>query len=603
MLKKLLKKDTYIYLFSMVRSYHKQLYYLLAARYQPLFANLVTHFVQSPTDVERFEKMLASSTFRASHHICVVETWHDATTLLASYKHHPQVTIVKRQTFAYWRALATSARIVTALPLPLYFTKRDGQRVIYVCEAGRFNPSQTRDFLLADRMLADASIATELHPFFQQKVISSLEDIARPLPEAASKNNYHFFIYADTLKLNGITSSLLNLLEALVNEQHTVTFVTQRCQPVDPKPFLERLPKAILLLQREPSTCYTPLDGLKRILFKLFGMSSRIGRWAFSQRWWQEEARRYVGDTRFTAAIEFAGYNVDGARLTLATSAGRKLIWAHADVMSEYKLKHPRLNILFSLYPMFDAFVSCSEALREVNRAALNCSGVTFEACKNLVHPHRVQEGLAASTTRVEDGRTILLTTATKGGEEKRICLDLSLPNGEPQRPEHRFLMVGRLSPEKNYEATIQAFARYVSKGHAAKLFIVGEGPLESKLRALIESLQMTHHIELVGRMYNPAELMKVCDCFLLTSLHEGQPMVVNEARIAQLPIILSRFGAHLDVVVPDGQILVGMDEASILEGFEAFAAGQAKPYTYNPNQYNQSVLKTFYQLCTERSM
>jgi glycosyltransferase involved in cell wall biosynthesis len=192
------------------------------------------------------------------------------------------------------------------------------------------------------------------------------------------------------------------------------------------------------------------------------------------------------------------------------------------------------------------------------------------------------------------------LARANQRGEIKRVALDLQRSDGTIVKPEHRFLMVGRLSVEKNYAETLRAFAKYLAQGHQALLLIVGDGPLRGALEQLIVELKLEPFVTLVGWLYNPAELMQQADCFLLTSLHEGQPMVINEARIVGLPIILSQFGSYADVALPNGQYLVGMSADEILKGFEAFASGASRAYTYDATTYNQSVLKTFLSLALD---
>ena len=65
----------------------------------------------------------------------------------------------------------------------------------------------------------------------------------------------------------------------------------------------------------------------------------------------------------------------------------------------------------------------------------------------------------------------------------------------------------------------------------------------------------------LTGNVKNPFAIMKRCDCFILPSLHEGQPMVLLEARECGLPIIVSKFSTVKDSLYPKGQLVIGNDE------------------------------------------
>jgi glycosyltransferase involved in cell wall biosynthesis len=615
MLKKLFQKRLLCAVFSYFRRLPKTLVYLRTLRKASVQPQTMVHWMTGAEDEALFRSALQHPQFSTYEHFCIVadpvvrRQWRAQFKALGAKVH-----ILSPHAFAAYKALAKAAVILSTKPLETFYSKRAGQRLLYVLQ----QPSTAmptwaeksehyRMCLLADGLLPRSEAALvaslEVYPLgasLQAKLISgglSAVDV-NAFPQAAQTP--HFFFYTDSLRSNGITVSLLNLLNLLVHEGYEVTFMTEQTQAEDIRPFLAQLPARLHFLSRKPAMTLTPIEWIKQQCFKRLGETSRVGRWSKDARWWREEVQRYVGLTPFSSAVEFDGYSAGGAMLMLEAKTSRHLVWAHADMESEHRLKHPRLKALFSLYPYFDAFVSCSEALCQVNKAAFDHPGITFKGCKNVVNTARVLEGIASSKTIVEDGRTWLLARANQHGEIKRVALDLQRPDGTIVKPEHRFLMVGRLSVEKNYAETLRAFAKYLAQGHQALLLIVGDGPLRGALEQLIVELKLEAFVTLVGWLYNPAELMQQADCFLLTSLHEGQPMVINEARIVGLPIILSQFGSYADVALPNGQYLVGMSADEILKGFEAFASGASRAYTYDATTYNQSVLKTFLSLALD---
>ncbi len=410
----------------------------------------------------------------------------------------------------------------------------------------------------------------------------------------AQQQKKTLLIALDEFRLNGITTSLINLLNGLDYCQYDVTVFTAKRQRADFRAVLECFPQEVRILFREQSLCLTPLEYVRLLLFRVFGLTNWLGRWAYDTVWWREECIRYFGSKPFDCAIDFGGYALAFATLILNASAKRRLIWAHNDMWAEYQTKHPRLKRIFSLYPHFDALVSCSPTLNEVNRQSFQTIPILFVACKNVIYAERVLEGMMASTVIETEKGDVLRLTSEEENSSSTILLDIVKADGRIVKPTHRFMMIGRLSLEKNYPTTIRAFARLISQGVYAKLFIVGEGPQKNELDQLIQQLDMSSYITLVGRMQNPAELMKQCHCFMLTSLYEGQPMVIHEARVAKMPIILSQFNSYKDVCLPNGQILVRSDEASILEGMRTFLAQPLMTYDYNVVRYNQAVYQTF---------
>jgi glycosyltransferase involved in cell wall biosynthesis len=90
---------------------------------------------------------------------------------------------------------------------------------------------------------------------------------------------------------------------------------------------------------------------------------------------------------------------------------------------------------------------------------------------------------------------------------------------------DRRVLFVGRLVPEKNVLAMIDACERV-----GASLTMVGQGPLAEKAvaRAAERGVDLTYHPLVMNEQI--ADLMKSHRYFLLPSLHEGLPKVLIEA-------------------------------------------------------------------------
>lgn len=116
--------------------------------------------------------------------------------------------------------------------------------------------------------------------------------------------------------------------------------------------------------------------------------------------------------------------------------------------------------------------------------------------------------------------------------EEYRINLNL--------RDKYVLGMVGRLDEEKNYEFVLNILGEIIKEDPKCILVIVGEGPLNQKLRNLISLNALDDHVLLLGSRTDVSCLMQAFDIFILPSIHEGFPVVVVEAIVSGLPIVLS---------------------------------------------------------------
>lgn len=107
----------------------------------------------------------------------------------------------------------------------------------------------------------------------------------------------------------------------------------------------------------------------------------------------------------------------------------------------------------------------------------------------------------------------------------------------QPPRP--FVLAVGRLEHQKGHDLLLRAFAK---SGAAAShdLVILGQGSLESELRALARRLAIARQVRFAGFVANPFAWMAQCDLFVLPSRWEGFGSALAEAQAAGAPVLVA---------------------------------------------------------------
>ena len=156
----------------------------------------------------------------------------------------------------------------------------------------------------------------------------------------------------------------------------------------------------------------------------------------------------------------------------------------------------------------------------------------------------------AAGLTTVS--RHVARLAHTAYGVDAEVILN-GVPARQPAAPAlhvpRRLLLVGRLSVQKNPLLAVRALA--LVKDLAWELEVIGDGPLAGDLRAETSRLGLDDRVVFHGWMDGAAVAarMAASDLLLMTSLHEGLPMVAVEALQHGLAIVGSDIGGLHDVI------------------------------------------------------
>ena len=117
---------------------------------------------------------------------------------------------------------------------------------------------------------------------------------------------------------------------------------------------------------------------------------------------------------------------------------------------------------------------------------------------------------------------------------------------------------------------------------------------LSAELEKLIVGHKAAEYIWLAGQRPNPYPALKHASCFVLSSLHEGQPMVLFEAMILGLPIICTDMPGPRDVLQGRYGMIVENSEDGVLGGLAAAELGTIPKEHFEPSEYVESALNQF---------
>ncbi|WP_203883094.1 glycosyltransferase [Planotetraspora kaengkrachanensis] len=126
-----------------------------------------------------------------------------------------------------------------------------------------------------------------------------------------------------------------------------------------------------------------------------------------------------------------------------------------------------------------------------------------------------------------------------------------SLLRRELNLPEDSFLFacVANFRPQKNHRLLLQAAAEVVRRRPDAVFALAGDGPLRDEVVRDVEARGLGDHVRVLGRLPRAARLVAAADLLVLSSDHEGLPVVVMEALAAGVPVVSTRVGGVPDLI------------------------------------------------------
>ena len=412
---------------------------------------------------------------------------------------------------------------------------------------------------------------------------------------AASLDNPRILLHLGGMKPNGITFSGLNLLRNLDYENFDVSTNFSQPGTAQQQAMIAQIDPRARLLE-------TPLgvaeDLLRARLRRNRGRVLPLGRIrtaAVIRRAFAHEWRRVFGAAEFDYVIDFSGYSARPAALMLAAPRGERSIWLHNDIASDRAREvngvmphYTSLTQTVSLYPHFDNLVSVSRALAEVNHRSygLLAGEARFTFAHNTIDATRVLELARLGHEETESRELEGVAPRLRRARARAL---------NPTSPSKVFVTAGRLSPEKNHERLIDAFALVLQSEPECSLVIVGDGPLRQGLAARARLKGISDRVMFVGQTDNPFAYMARSGCFVMSSDYEGQPMVVLEARTLGLPVVSTDYASVASVIDDTCGIVVGRSHDALAVGMLRYLAGEVPRSTLDPDAYNAEAMTEFY--------
>lgn len=394
-----------------------------------------------------------------------------------------------------------------------------------------------------------------------KKVIDKIF-FSHPIKSKNSQQNRRkkILLYAGNFLNNGVTSSVLALLNQLDYSKYEIFLISNTdVDSSDFKRTIERIPHEVSML-------YVPHGTIK-----LFQKFYRYFSGKFLAKLFERENHNFFGDTYFDMAIDYSGYGGYWASMMAYANAKHRYIYLHND-MREESIKRKNIldiRLLERLYSeKFTKLICVSDSSLQANQK--NFASLSEKMCvvNNPIDVKRIKE----LSERKED----------------------IIENFD--RTKTNFINIARYSVEKAQERLIEAFVEVVKKESNTHLYIVGHGPLHVKLQESIDRLNMSRYITLSGNMDNPFALLKLCDCFVLSSFYEGQGLVLLEALVLDVEVISVDIAGPQSILSEGEGVLCENSKEGLVFAMQGYLDGVRCEHKFDYTAYTNRAMQNFYE-------
>ena len=410
------------------------------------------------------------------------------------------------------------------------------------------------------------------------KEIFKGEDVCKKETVVNEKENV--LIYAGGLVNNGITSSLINLINNIDLSEYNYFIVFHPWHDnikANHEEIFKRFPDEIQFL---PFRLYeNPTVSEKLDYNKYYTSKDHVEFSDKMKRLFRRSFVKQYPNIKFKILIDFDGYTRN-LSFKFTNSGIKSISWVHNDMIQENRTKHKQnLNVLYDIYNQSDNVVVVSPDLVEP----------ISQICEN---PNKIK--VVHNINNYEQ----ILEKAEKEIEiDEYTCVYNNDIEEVMERPGKKFITIGRFSPEKGHERLLKAFDEFCENYPDSQLIIIGGyGVLWEEMCELCDSLKYSKNVTLINNISNPMPILKQCDLFVVSSFYEGWPMVIMEADTLHVPIIatdiigtqwMRDYGGHI----------VEASQEGILQGLNDFMNGDVELLNIDYEQYNRDAVDEFYSL------
>lgn len=396
-----------------------------------------------------------------------------------------------------------------------------------------------------------------------------------------SDKKENVLIYSGNLAKNGITSSLLSLLENidLHERNYYLCFIASKTRKYSSTLF--DISKKVDFISMKGRNDYTIIESLAFILYNKFNISNKFINKNLDIAY-TRNLKKYFPTEKFDKVIHFTGYEKDITAM-LQRFERDKYIFAHNDLLKEIKTKSNQ------------HFLTLNEAYNNYNKVA-----IVSEDIKRSISKIKGNMNNIVVVENFVDYKTILKKSDKRlEFDELTVSnLDIGKLNNILDSNALKFITIGRFSHEKGHIRLMSVFNEFYKTNNNSYLIIIGGyGKLYKKTLEYSKQLESRENIIIIKYLSNPFPILKKCDLFILSSFYEGLGLVLLESDILGVKVFSTNVSGPKTFMKKYNGLLVENSEKGISKGIQCFIENKIPLLNINYQKYNKNAFKHFESL------
>ena len=113
----------------------------------------------------------------------------------------------------------------------------------------------------------------------------------------------------------------------------------------------------------------------------------------------------------------------------------------------------------------------------------------------------------------------------------------------------YRILTVGRFVEQKGYNLALETARILKEKQFIFSWYFIGWGPMEEEIKNDIKRKNLQDCVHILGKKSNPYPYMKECNLYVQTSIHEGYPLTILEAKSLGAYVVSTGFNSANEAI------------------------------------------------------